>query len=112
MKLLNREQFLKMPAGTIFAKGKPLYFHGLEIKFETTQYNDYWSLDPAWIDSNDLNEADKYFDEMLTKGASYPMDNGISRDGLFEEDAIFLVWEKNDLVLLKEYIENAIKLEG
>jgi hypothetical protein len=110
MRVYKREEFLKLPEGTIYAKGKEWFFNGLEVKFDTTDYGDWWSLDPCWIDADKEPQLWDRLDEMLDKGASYPMETAISRDGLSEEDAIFLVFEKDDLLKLQGYISKALEL--
>jgi hypothetical protein len=55
-------------------------------------------------------EAADRLDEMLERGASFPMEDAVSRDGLHEEDALFLVFEKDDLLKLRDMIDKAISL--
>lgn len=112
MKILNRADFLKIPAGTIYAKGKPWYFGGLTVKHETTTMGDWWSLDPCWIESHDLTEAVDRLEAMRDQGASYPMQDAIGRDGLDEADALFLVFEMDDLVKLRKCIDRAMVNEA
>jgi hypothetical protein len=111
VKIYRRNEFLALPEGTFYAKGKPWYFGELSIKHDTSsQLSDWWSLDPCWIAANDSGEAVDRLDEMLEKGASYPMQDAISRDGLWDEDDLFLVFEKDDLLKLREMIDKAISL--
>jgi hypothetical protein len=110
MRIYRRKEFLQLPEGTFYAKGKPWYFGPLEIKHDTTDYGDWWSLDPCWIAANNSGEAVDRLDQMLDKGSSFPMEDAISRDGLHEEDALFLVFEKDDLRGLRDMIDKAISL--
>lgn len=114
MRILRRKEFLALPAGTIYAKGKEWYFNGLEIKHETTgiKGDDWWSLDPAWIEGTGDGPGGWFdtLEKMLETGASHPMDDSISRDGYFESDALFLIFEKGDLLTLREFIDRAIEL--
>jgi hypothetical protein len=48
---------------------------------------------------------------MLEKGASYPMQESVSRDGLQDQDALLLVFEKADLLKLQCAIIEALALE-
>jgi hypothetical protein len=110
MRIYRRKEFLELPEGTIYAKGEPWCFGPLEIKHDTTDYGDWWSLDPCWIEANDSSEAVDRLDQMLEHGASYPMQDAISRDGLHEADALFLVFEKDDLMRLRGMIDKAMNL--
>ncbi len=110
MKIVNREQFLAMPAGTIYAKGERWLFNGLEVKGESHP-NDWWSLDPSWIGGDKVEDSCDAFDaleDMLKNGASYPMSCSQSRDGLFDEDDLFLIFEEKDLLELRGHIDTAI----
>lgn len=109
MRVYNRAEFLKLPAGTIFAKSKQWYFNGLAIKDETAG-DDWWELNPAWIDGEGSHVWFDRLAEMLVKGTSYPMDDSIGRDGMYDADAIFLIFEKADLEKLRGYIDAAISV--
>lgn len=110
MKIYKREEFLKLPEGTIYAKGKPWYFGGLGIKHDTTDYGDWWYLDPCWIDSE--KEPWDLLDDMLENGSSQPMETAIGRDGLHDAEALFLVFESADLLKLREMIDKAIEVSA
>jgi hypothetical protein len=47
MRIMRRQEFLAMPEGTIYAKGGRWFFGGLEVKADTTDYGDWWSLNPC-----------------------------------------------------------------
>lgn len=111
MRIYRRREFLALPEGTIYAKGKPWYFKNLNIKADTTASGiDWWSLDPCWVDSVRGDDAFDRLDEMLEKGVSYPMMDAYSRDGLGEDDALFLVFEVPDLLRLRGMIDKAIEV--
>ena len=108
MRVLNRKDFLALPADTIYAKGQPWAFTGLRIKGDTIGINDWAYLDPAWVSANDSGEASCRLDEMLGAGASYPMEEDYGRDGCFDEDEVFLVFERTDLEKLRGMIDAAL----
>lgn len=109
MKVVDRKAFLALPEGTIYCKGVQWDFHSLCVKGETWGSDwTYWC--PEWIDANDSSEAMNRLDEMLATGASYPMDDAYGRDGCFEEDAVFLIFEPDDLRRLSKFIMEAIQL--
>lgn len=104
MKLLNREEFLKLPAGTIYKKRSA---RELEIKGEwVSDSGSDWSsaLFAADCDSSD---QDTYL--KMLYGESFPIVlDDYGRDGCFEDDEEFLVYEKWDLEQLKKILEDAI----
>jgi hypothetical protein len=111
VRLLNRTDFLKLPAGVWYAKGKPWYFQSLQIKFETTSSgNDWWSLDPCWIDTDtgDLGETVDRLEAMLELGCTRPMQTAINRDGRVDPDVLFLVFESDDLKRLHKLLHTAV----
>lgn len=108
MKIYKRAEFLKLPPGTIYAKGKPQYFGNLSVKGETLG-NDWITLDLVWFEAANDAEIDERFDAMLEKGASYPMESAYGRDGCFDEEEAFLVWQRGDLQTLRQYIDNAME---
>lgn len=113
MRIYRRAEFLKLPEGTIYAKGKPWHFGRFRVKFDTSESgNDWWSLDPCWVAAIRGDDAFDRLDEMLEKGASYPMQDAIDRDGLYDEDALFLVFEPADLLTLRGMIDGAIIAGG
>lgn len=111
MKIYKRAEFLEAPTGTIYAKGKQWYFGGLKVKRDTADSgNDWWSLDPSDIEHYDLDDYVDKAEEMLATGASCPMNNSLVRDGLHDANALFLVFEKDDLLKLRGMIDKAIGL--
>lgn len=112
MKIYKRDEFLKLPEGTVFHKAQEdsYCFGTLSFKGQSLEY-DFYCLDTGWIDGEDSTECFDRLEEMITNKASYPMQCCESRDGLFEENAIFLVYEKDDLIKLRSWIDDAIKGE-
>jgi hypothetical protein len=114
MKVYKRYEFLNLPAGTIFAKGKEWYFDQLQVKGDTLPADedgymgDFYSMEFAWVECRESMEGINRLYDMLEKGSSYPMNDSESRDGMFDPDDLFLVFEKDDLLILKTYIEEAI----
>lgn len=111
MRVYRRKEFLSLPDGTIYAKGKPWFFKGLTVKADTSMSgNDWWSLDPCWIDSKTGEEVWDYLPDMLENGASHPMQTAVSRDGMNDKEDLFLVFEVSDLQNLRGMIDKAIEV--
>lgn len=110
MKIYRRAAFLALPAGTIYAKGKPWCFEDLSVKGETWM-NDFLTMGLVWIESGGSTETVDRLEEMIDSGASYPMEtDGFGRDGCFDNDDLFLVYEKADLEALRGFIDRALSI--
>lgn len=108
MKIVNRSTFLSMPPGTVYAKGKDLCFGGMCIKGENRGTSDWWVFDPAGIEFDDTEQFVERMDDMRKNGASYPMDGSVVADGLYEDDALFLLFEDADIVRLIEMLQESL----
>jgi hypothetical protein len=99
MLIVDRETFLAMPAGTVFAKYKPCVFDELSIK-EDTCGTDFAVQDiiPQFVTNNDSGD---YFDTLdaAERGEPTPrLDYDIcGRDGMFDKDQLFAVFERHDV---------------
>jgi hypothetical protein len=110
MRCVDRKTFLSLPAGTIYCKGKQWFFEGLCIKGDSIGDIDWYEHDPAWVDADDSGEAFDRLEKMLTAGASFPMQDSECRDALFDKEAIFLIFERDDLQKLRGYVDTALNL--
>ncbi len=121
MKLLTRAQFLELPEGVFYAKNPQegcdgtasvsMIFGDLEIKHETYRDSNGRAID--WR-SQSLNMYDNHGDSdiyerlvELRSGGSVPLCDYTTRDGLFDEDDMFLVYERADLEALAKLVEAA-----
>jgi hypothetical protein len=98
----------------IFVKGKPWVFEDLCVKGDTIsdgdQDVDFYNRTLTWIDACSSVELFTRLEEMLHKGASYPLETGEGRDGCFDDTDIFLVYERDDLVYTIELFQAALEL--
>ncbi len=108
MRIVDRKTFLALPEGTVFAKGKPFAFGGLTFKHENAGRNDWWELEPNGIEAHHSGELFDRYELMLSRGASFPMVESVVRDGLYDDNAIFLVFERDDLARLRDMIDKAL----
>jgi hypothetical protein len=111
MKLLKLDDFLKLPPGTVYCVGEKWYFNGPRIKGNSIMSSRDWfegSIDMIECDSTE--EMWDRLEKMRETGASYPLEIAESRNGLFNEDALFLVYEKHDLEVLRSAIQQAIHI--
>jgi hypothetical protein len=108
MKILTRTQFLALPAGVLFAKYTPSYFGPLELKDSTCGENDFFSLEIAsaieWKNSDEMLERL----DRAEAGESIAMDfDTVGRDGLFDRDQLFAVWESADVAAFLATIQKS-----
>jgi len=101
VKIVSKDELKKMPKGTPFAEyhGKEkMWPQSFDIFVDDCEYIDdfhYRSMDsPEHDDSEQLWERQA---EMGSGGASYPVDLEIDREGLYDPDTRYLVWEPDDV---------------
>lgn len=102
---------MKLPAGILFASGRRWYFTGMQVKGETIS-TDFQSRQLDWVAANDSGEAFDRLEEMLSSGVSYPINEAFGRDGRFDDDDIFLVYEEADLIELRRCVDVALFVQG
>ncbi len=120
MKIVNRDTFIKLPEGTIFAEYAPCWFgpimvKGHSITWPDTEGNDYLELSLTdQIEANGSgDESDKLF-AAEKSGVSIPMSfNSSGRNGCFEYKQLYAVWERTDveglISVLSKYLEEGYK---
>lgn len=108
MRIFDRETFLTLPEGTLFASGEPWCFSGLKRKGSTALVTDFYEMDPCGIEAFDSGEMVERFEAMLKRGESYPMDSFAGREGLLDDSRLYLVFEMDDLEILRGWIDEAI----
>lgn len=105
MKIVNRAQFLALPPNTLFSKYSPFVFGELEIKGETWGHcNDFLSQQVAGaIACTGSQDFADMLEDAQELGVSLAMDFDCQgRDGCFDEDQLFAVWEAADVAALIE----------
>ena len=99
MKIINLGQFLEFPANTLFSKYSRGKFGPMCIKHESCKVCDFWYTRIAdAIDSQDCWEFFDILDRVHKYGHSINFDfNCKTRDGCFDDDQLFAVWDLTDL---------------
>lgn len=109
MKLYNKTEFLKLPPNTLFMFG-PGHDYGLgvgssslNVKYDSMR-NDFVYKALVDLDYDDSNEIEEIHGKMTKavkiNGVSehFPIDlEATTRDGLYEEDALYLVFDKDEV---------------
>jgi hypothetical protein len=106
MKIVDRKTFLALPPETLFSKyGGPesCVIGELLIKGETWTNDFLYQEIVDSVNTDSGGDAYEIIERAEKSGESFAMDfNCLSRDGLFDQDQLFLVWEKADVDALKE----------
>jgi hypothetical protein len=111
VRIINRKEFLSMPAYTLFSKYQPVIFGPLEIKMESSPHDDYFYIGLA--EAIDAPDSGAFLDglERAREGrVSIGMDLDVQgRDGCFDQDQLFAIWDSTDLIQLLDKIQECIK---
>jgi hypothetical protein len=113
MRIYRRDAFLALPPGVVYCQDEEYTFSGLRIKERTIHDDlgvaiDWFYREPQDIDSDDSDQRDRRLEEMRASSeVSYPLDTCLMRDGMFDPDALFLVYEPDDLRALSALLDTA-----
>jgi hypothetical protein len=113
VKILNRQSFLKLPEGVFFAKGIQWCVDGFCVK-GATLFNeeghaiDFFYLNLSSMDFSSCHDLADKMEDSLKNGTSYPINQCENRDGMFDDEDVFLVFEPNDLKFIRSHIESFI----
>lgn len=102
MKIVNRETFLSLPGGTLYAEYRPCYTEGPYIKGRTVNGNDYEYADLISPEVEDGCEYLDVFAEMQDNGTNVPIEITTVRDAMFNKRAMFAIYDTHDIGLLIE----------
>jgi len=113
MKIVDRKTFLALPDETLFSKYEPCVFGDLTIKGETVGANDF--LTQQICDAVRCRDSGEFANILYVAqetGRSFEMDfNCMGRDGIFEDEQLFAIWDHADIIdlikRLKMLIPNA-----
>ncbi len=111
MKVLTRKQFMQTPRETVFSYFAEISFTDLMIK--TSDINDSeidFDFDDI-VGAVESEDSGDFFDKCMEmkSGASKKMDfNYTGRDGMFDEDQMYAVYEKEDVVKLIERLKKCV----
>lgn len=105
MKLMNLEDFLKCPEGTIYRCGYRWNFGNLSVKYGSIESFDWFYMRIGDIDADSSEELFNMLEDSLeNKEKRLPLDlKTTERDGLYEDDRLFLVFEKHDVDQLADF---------
>jgi hypothetical protein len=111
MRIVDRKTFLALPCGTLFAKYEPCVFGELAIKEETSAEIDFYVQDiiPWFEGAHDDGQYFNMLDRMAAGEQPPPLDyNIVCRDGYFDEDQLFAVFDRSDTEALIARLQRAL----
>jgi len=111
MRIVNLVTFLAMRPGTVFSKYEPCVFGELMVKHDSSgsTCDFYCSSLTTEVDSSELGEMVDLLETSEQTGSSVPLHfNTVCRDGLYEQNQLFAVWEQSDVVGLIDRLQKAL----
>lgn len=119
MRIVNREEFLKQPFGTIFAKYSTMSAPGLGIlenvwdSEKGPKYMDFIYQPLEDVSIVDCTGSGDMYDKCVAAEADSTLSlpttfDDTMRDALFDEDQLFLIWEKQDVEKLVAKLQHSL----
>lgn len=112
MKILDRKQFLALPSGVLYSKFRYSIMEGLYIKYDTTAGGDWVNvslIDSPLTFTGDYSDMDEIYEKSHKEGTSFELDyEATARDGLYEDEQLFAVYEKEDFVKLITFLSSHV----
>lgn len=99
MKIINKEEFIQLPEGTLFTEWKPCIFGEICIKGETisTESGDFFYQPLIQIDAGGSDEEAALQIESAQTGKSFKLTLQCEhRDGHYDWGAMYAIWEEKD----------------
>lgn len=111
MRIVNLEEFRKQPIGTFFCKYEPCVFGNFELFGGIFGDNDYLSSELiAFPKSSGSDEMFDILHAAEKDGNSFELETECyGRDGLYETDQLFAIYEKKDVSQLIETLKQYYK---
>jgi hypothetical protein len=96
---------MEYPRGTLYCEFTPDIFGEMMIKGDTIKHDD---VNADWQFQMIQSSVDVYVDCHV--GTSFDVDfDALSRDGCYDDDQLYCVWETPDVGQLMERLEQALR---
>lgn len=108
MRILNRKDFLNTPKGTLWSYYKPCFFSDLNVKTSDKADYDNDFVYFGLIAEFDTGNSGEYIEvcRRMEQGESIPASfEETQREGLFDDEQLFLVYEKDDIKRMAETLQ-------
>lgn len=110
MKLVNYNEFIKMPTGTVFCEFEPCIRGELKVKGDSIEDFDYIEMELRGEFKSDKDQ-DPFIDgcDRLVKGENLRADfDTFGRDGLFDKTRQYIVYDKQDVKELITFLNTLL----
>jgi len=112
MRIVNRDEFMRLPPGTVYAEFEPYVLGEVCVKGETLDHGpdhpyppaDFWRGDLASLDWNDSDHLTKLMDEARTQDVRLVFGCPQTREGYVEDGQLYAVWSRDDVRRCAEYL--------
>jgi hypothetical protein len=105
MKIINKTEFYKLPSGTLYNDFTPYDFMGLKIKLETLENDNYEPIDFMYQEI--IGNVEQKCEDVLSE--KFKIDyNEPDRDGMYEEDQMFAIYDQKDVKMLIHKLQSLI----
>jgi hypothetical protein len=109
MKIVDRATFLALPPNTLYSKYAPCYMEPPSIKMDSITNDWFESEIHDAIDCQSSSDFADKLQEAQETGCSLKMDfETQGRDGCYEQDQLFAVWEPDDVKSLIARLQECI----
>lgn len=109
MYIVNLEKFRALPEGTIFCKYRPCVFGDLCVKGDTWEYDFIYTPLVASLECKGTDEMFDILDRAEKTGSNFSLDvDSYQRDGYFEENQLYAIYEKDDISQLIDKLKKSI----
>lgn len=116
MKLYKRKDFLLLPENTVYSRVWDAYYStitGLYVKTSNLpddfMYQDLISEDADPLDLQDWIDIMDHAQRLRDNLQDFRMDLTCERrDGMFNDDDVFVVWDKEDITRLRDYLNKCL----
>jgi len=111
MQIVNLTEFRALPSGTLFMKYDPCVFEGLSVKGATWETDFLYADITTEIECSGTTEMIDIMNEAENDSkVSIPIDfDCYGRDGCFQDNQLFAVYEKHDCANLIQKIQSSMQ---
>lgn len=113
MKIVNKKTFMATPAGTVFARYRPVDFGEICIKGDNVpnSSSDFYCQTLISIDALDIGEVLELTEKSIEEGTSFNLDlHYEGREALYDDKELFAIWEHKDLEQLIDRLKEAFEM--
>jgi len=99
MKMVELKEFLKLPAGTVYAKYERCILSDICVKYTDDGLDKFdWNNDWWYASFDSVGSYPQVLLDMEKNNAmSVPLEIAVHNDGFYEDKQLFMIYEKEDI---------------